>query len=361
MRDLFTRLPTLDQLGDAIRQPARHPREVALLVVGIIGVIVLFIVIALVVFLAREINRRLKARGIVLKVTRQMALIALAVMAGLTLVSGVAGLVYSSNPSFCALCHSGEHTTWRYSSHEKFSCARCHQEPGLAGLAAEKTSLWHMAWVEATDRPAAVRADVPNARCKKCHVVLKKSVVSGGIRMSHAQPEAGGYWCTDCHNAVPHRDAVPVKNAPTMDKCIKCHNDRQASAACLTCHSDDVGEKRTTSIANYPKVQLPRTVACKGCHDLEGEGCTSCHGVEMPHPQEWMSELTHAKAAAFDKKEVCFKCHDRTMFFCNQCHKFPGHSPEWKQIHSEGGFASEPTCMSCHTKEMSPVFCALCH
>lgn len=359
----FLKFFSLERILTTICDPATHREEAALLAVTIIAILLIFLMIVLFIVVVGEVRRRMRIRGIGVRITKKALLIGALILIGLGIIFSFSSLIYSSYPSFCRYCHNREYRSWRYSSHEKFGCASCHQNPGPIGLLTEKMETYQMAFLKTTGayfKP--IRTDVANARCKKCHVQMKKIIVSGGIRMSHAQPESAGYWCTDCHNIVPHGEkVVPFKNLPTMDKCVKCHNEKRASADCLLCHSEDVGEKRTTSIANYPKVQLPRVTTCRGCHDIDAEGCTSCHGVEMPHPPEWMRKLTHARAAAFERKEACFKCHDSSMFFCNRCHKFPGHAPEWKQLHGAGGFAMESSCMACHTPEMSPIFCGLCH
>ncbi|MCL5290972.1 MAG: hypothetical protein M1548_00350, partial [Actinobacteria bacterium] len=74
-------------------------------------------------------------------------------------------------------------------------------------------------------------------------------------------------------------------------------------------------------------------------------------------PRRW-STAGHAKAAAFEKKAICKKCHDNN--FCGNCHHFPGHPADWKLGHRVSGSA-EKACMSCHLADKSPVFCDLCH
>lgn len=346
-----------EKIRSVLQHPAANPKE-TVLIVGIF-LLILLILLILVLFILSLVKAKREKKVIV---TKRALIILSSVLVGLLAVLSLSFLVYSSNSRFCASCHSKEYKTWKDSTHRKAPCLACHRNPGIIGYVVSKMELYRMSVARVRGSyPTSIRAVVRNTSCLRCHgEITEKTVLRYGIRMSHKEPIASGYWCVDCHNIVAHMKVVPVERKPSMDKCIDCHNGEKVSAECKLCHSEDVGQRPTTKIANYPKVYLPPITSCRGCHDLEAEGCTTCHGVEMPHPPEWMDKITHARAAAFERRQVCLKCHDFPTY-CNKCHRFPGHAENWQEIHGAGGFASEPGCMACHTKEMSPIFCGLCH
>ncbi len=263
----------------------------------------------------------------------------------------------SSQPRFCASCHemAGFYENWSKSSHAEVGCTVCHQKAGLFGFAMAKVDLARMSLRKmAGGSEKSIGAVLEERTCKSCHrSIYTKKVVRGSIRVSHAEFLRAGYACADCHGTIGHGERFGAAR-PTMAKCAGCHDGHRASAECSACHAYDVGASAGRSLVDYPKAELP-SGNCKGCHDIAK--CTACHGVEMPHQLGWTPN-GHAKAAAFEKKEICKKCHSES--FCGNCHSFPGHPADWKNGHKTGRSA-EKACMSCHTSDKSPFFCGLCH
>jgi len=50
------------------------------------------------------------------------------------------------------------------------------------------------------------------------------------------------------------------------------------------------------------------------CH--EATWCTDCHGVEMPHPDDFLP--THAESVDELGEASCLTCHDKKA--CDTCH-----------------------------------------
>lgn len=293
------------------------------------------------------------------KVRRPLTLAERIGVTAFILISILAAALYgTSQPRFCSSCHemSNANSTWKESTHKTVGCLVCHQKPGMFGFAMGKVDLLRMTVAKATgkyERP--IKATLEEGGCAKCHkTTYTQKVVSNSIRVSHTDFLKVGYRCGDCHGTIAH-GKTPGATYPTMEKCANCHNGKRAKADCAICHVVDAGVVVRRPVEEYPKVTLA-SGSCKSCHRIEK--CTACHGVEMPHPPGWTERATHAKAAAFEKKEVCTKCHDSG--FCARCHGFPGHPADWKGLHKVDR-SYEKQCMACHTPEKSPVFCALCH
>lgn len=102
---------------------------------------------------------------------------------------------------------------------------------------------------------------------------------------------------------------------------------------------------------------------CLTCH-VEQSFCLNCHGMEMPHPEEFKTK-THPETAAtmIDKCEFCHQ--QSTTLFCDSCHHgkqvdwtFDPAMP-WQNQHAktvvEKGVS--PCLGACHEKQ----FCVDCH
>lgn len=273
-------------------------------------------------------------------------------------------LYYTSQPSLCKSCHiiKADYQSWTESSHKEVGCLTCHSKPGITSFLTESIKrLNYLAYYVKGSYRRPLKAEVSNEACLRCHEETRQgTLVSRTIRISHQEIISGGYFCTDCHNTVAHGQTVAQQRYPTMDKCLTCHTGKSASSECRTCHVKDIGKPIRALPREYVKVHMPERTTCRGCHPIEI--CIKCHGLEMPHPPDWVAppKRTHAKAAAFEKKEVCLRrCHPIQK--CNECHMFPGHYQGWKEDHSKGGPAAEPYCMFCHTVAKNPYLCALCH
>lgn len=113
-------------------------------------------------------------------------------------------------------------------------------------------------------------------------------------------------------------------------------------------------------------VPPPATInECFTCHVRE-EFCDSCHGVQVPHPAEFVekhgTELSSAKDAV-----SCAVCHNKTgdakndAATCALCHH-PGYDPAstqpWRTQHDEVVRRDgAPACFQCHEE----TFCSHCH
>jgi len=205
-------------------------------------------------------------------------------------------------------------------------------------------------------------------QCTTCHGDLDISYpdrVSAGLLYRHAKHFAKGVSdCSQCH--VPNTHEPDKINKPTMTRCFVCHGLTDQSIApgvCTTCHPADFPAIPTSHEDPIWKTDHGTTAEndpflCTSCH--EQAKCTSCHGIDMPHPKDWKDEL-HAQTFFEVGMATCTKCHARApdaVDTCDSCHhpKQPEGVP-WRQAHPDivkarGG----DTCFTCH----NPATCATC-
>ena len=118
---------------------------------------------------------------------------------------------------------------------------------------------------------------------------------------------------------MPHPDnwldlhGKSAEGTPTV--CAKCHQTKD----CLQCHEGNPPPSHDKDWAKqHPLVGGKLPNLCRLCHSAaKGDTCLTCHGVPMPHPDDFA--LEHAKVASFEKKALCFRCHDRKKD-CGECH-----------------------------------------
>jgi hypothetical protein len=348
-----------------LQHPQASPRETVLLA-GMAVVLLLAILSFFSLFFIGKPKSAEEGEEAAKRVPRRMSIATdLVILGGAFLIAVVVTLgVFahvSRQPSYCRSCHemSRDHRSWERSTHRSVECANCHQDPGAFGYVLFKVRQLDMVLARLSrgyEKP--ITANVSNASCLQCHRRgIRDSLVVSGLRVRHRDILAAGYKCVQCHNTAGHGGAVVRPIRPSMDQCSACHNGKRASAACSGCHVVDIGRSVSAQSGNnYPAVRLGKTTTCRGCHSVAS--CNKCHGLELPHPTDWLSGLTHAPAGAFERREqLCSKCH--SDIYCNQCHKLPGHGLNWKAEHGVGGPYKQEGCLGCHVRVAN--LCGICH
>jgi nitrate/TMAO reductase-like tetraheme cytochrome c subunit len=237
---------------------------------------------------------------------RWLLIAAIAVLAVLLMLV-VLAFAYTSQPSFCASCHtiSPFEKTWQTSSHKAVdvTCIDCHFEPGAVGYLKGKTysfiKLAQWAFGQTDKKPEAARTIVAGA-CRHCHPDPKATF------MPHAfHTEVANLDCTECHSGVVHGALVgPEKPQAAADPafCNKCHTGDIAPILFLPIEPAgrehpgapklDVNVWRNNHwrLANqgatidgvaYDKIQ-PET--CAACHQdpTVAKACKGCHFARVP-------------------------------------------------------------------------------
>lgn len=299
-----------------------------------------------------EPKRAWEARG-VLGIVMIIVLIAL--------ILGAAGYADHAvqRDEFCPRCHVLETAvaSAEATPHSVASCVACHRSPGLFGgldlrlrmvsdLIANPTTV-------SIDKPAVVT----DGGCRDCHrTELEDTLTVGVVRVRHSDFRKK-VACASCHGAVGHSlEPTAPRPALRMAVCMSCHDGEQAPRECSECHLSDVAF--TNAAVTFGKIDLPPPTTCRGCHDIAP--CTACHGVEMPHPENWSDPKVHAKLGAFDRSKTCDLCHEAG---CSPCHSqalHTNHGSDWKTVHAT--VKTSAGCLGCHDEaKVGSDMCKLCH
>ncbi len=165
--------------------------------------------------------------------------------------------------------------------------------------------------------------------CESCHTPYS----------DHGKLAWGKEACGTCHGGVPlphpanFRSQMGryVKKAG-FDTCLQCHNTTESQERCTPCHEG--GPKKVVTWHGMPfshENHAKHGIECTTCHtELKAHGgislspkeCNACHGVPMPHPDDFVE--THGKLFTEHKLELdtCSTCHEGGMpgKFCQTCH-----------------------------------------
>ncbi len=198
----------------------------------------------------------------------------------------------------------------------------------------------------------------PFRTCEVCHPdFLSKppQTPENDLIFSHETHLANDVECVTCHERPLGHFDTPV---PMMVACLQCHQGDTAPNECAKCHRkiDEIAPGLDEPVVHLDPDIFTRK-SCEKCHDVN-TWCEQCHGVEMPHPTDWLSAHTSVAAAGGD---TCVKCHQsRDNTFCVRCHgvEMP-HPPYWYSSHGDVAQNNEDVCARCHPS--TPQFCNQCH
>ena len=362
----------------------------------------------------RERRRRQVLRiGIVL-------LVIVALFAGASL----AAAAYTERNSFCEhACHEMEPygATWQASAHHGVACVHCHIKPGAVQFVKAKGSALREVWVHFTGdvkAPIAVTKHIPDSTCttSDCHpngsvedpLVLGTSSTAPSpsatpspstssalsappVSFSHEQHQ-DGTPCIECHAQVVH-SSVPGKpyvDPASMAFCLRCHDGKQASDACQTCHeaphaqrgvcTDCHGLGSWASTFKHPVALGPQhhKVVCEKCHSKASPkaigypaGCVSCHAKEHKTVKQTLCARchvpTHWKPSTFKHpRRGCTDCHTRPhpdRGDCLRCHTTASWANHFSHPVALGGVHAGFPCERCHTNGLDAPGrdCSSCH
>jgi hypothetical protein len=253
--------------------------------------------------------------------------------------------------------------------HAAVSCVACHESGGVFGryVGGVPSRLMHFASQvrgAKTDEYGAVTGSA----CSACHASGLAGVATNkarGLKVSHKEPLSASATCLDCH--AIKAGVVATYNAG-MAPCLRCHDGKQASAKCPTCHDQNAATAARVRATSFASEQIPN-ITCGGCHD-EKKQCDTCHGIRMPHSKEFMA-YAHARAGAvdywFNGGKMCSRCHTATRNPCTKCHasivgRAHGTGPALALTHQKAHATGCDTCHSQWAFVQGRDFCKdLCH
>ncbi len=208
--------------------------------------------------------------------------------------------------------------------------------------------------------------------CFRCHTLTGKPP-AGGIK-------APGK-CSACHTADfdlkpsnhKAKDFYPKGHA----KLAKAPVDRSTGRPVLTEEAAEEAGEAKAEAEGEEKAEGLHLVAvdevnyCSTCHVID-TFCNGCHGMEMPHPEEFKTK-THPEVAKtkMDKCDLCHQVKKTNYLFCNDCHHGKAsnwkYDPKiaWQKQHAKavttngvagclGKCHDQKFCVTCHTK-LKPV------
>jgi hypothetical protein len=187
--------------------------------------------------------------------------------------------------------------------------------------------------------------------CADCHtsvdeqrVTATSSLAVPNLKFSHAAHLDRGTDCATCHGDFSKVGLATIRHLPTEATCLTCHDGKQASQRCSTCHASGSDGRLLTKIGDDPVADdlLPRGDSAWGAeHDL---AFVQDHaGIAKANP------------------ELCSSCHDESS--CQDCHAGPIrplrlHAADYLNSHAVDARAATQDCSSCHSLQ---VECRGCH
>jgi len=288
----------------------------------------------------------------------------------------------TASPALCGSCHEMKTRahSWERSAHTGVKCWQCHQEPRPwyaypMKLADRAQLLSRDIRAHSTrETTAPVDSRVPGTEpvkddvCLQCHDANRKATSGFRIKINHVEHAKRNGSCISCHVRTAHPIEDRSNPLTLMSQCFTCHGTPEkpeASAACSLCHP--TGYKLLPqSHANTRAWQQRRHAVtakhdpkqCTMCH--QQSFCDDCHGLPMPHPDDWTKgEQGHA-AVAETNRAVCTRCHTEKPDPCSMCHH-KAYDPavgSWVRQHpAEVKKQGTSSCLDCHATS----YCVQCH
>ncbi|MBI4733641.1 MAG: NapC/NirT family cytochrome c [Rubrobacteridae bacterium] len=270
----------------------------------------------------------------------------------------LSGAVWETSQSgFCANCHEirPDHTTWTASSHSRVACVDCHEETGAFGKLTRKAlSVQNVsnhllsAFVFPINNDSQLSKTIPSEQCTSCHNAPKDKEF-GLLVFDHAKHVKTN--CAYCHNRVAHEGYTTYTNRIEMESCLKCHEDKKISVACVTCHPNGVASKPSTHLTgDWITTHKPMASAkCyTGCHSQSF--CNNCHKGAKTLPKSHKAANWNKTHKSSINASCAASCH--TQSFCNKCHKNstarPASHKTGNWVGSHKNSANTDCTKSCH-------------
>lgn len=142
------------------------------------------------------------------------------------IIVAIAGMHFTSQPSFCVSCHEmkSQVAAWSTGPHKEVECLSCHATPGTVGYVTAKANGLNQVFQHVTNQvPETIEVNVDPAACIACHTgnsaypkAKNIKLESGDLapKMPHAGILQANTSCITCHQFVGHGQpqAAPTGN-----------------------------------------------------------------------------------------------------------------------------------------------------
>ncbi|WML46920.1 cytochrome c3 family protein [Neobacillus sp. PS3-34] len=239
--------------------------------------------------------------------------------------------------------------------------------------------------------PIQMPKNIPNSACERCHNIGTREVTpSGDLIIPHNKHLAKDIKCIQCHSGVAHGKIAERKvtfksdydkwddtlgkslmsdvkfTSPKMETCIECHEARDVSTACKTCHTTGMEpkshKKENFKFQTHGKSAKKDVKQCHSCHQYMSE--TEIKGMEeVPASQQFLANGT-IKDKSHSAQEYA-----KENSFCKKCHtqRPPSHGKSF--VSGDGPIAKHSTekCLTCHDyqktgfNKITNITCSGCH
>lgn len=342
------------QVPRVLADPRAYQREAMLL--ALFAALTLVFVVVAGMLLADWIRDFARRRSVRLRVRRRGAwtrwVWALCLLELVLLTAALAPFVPATG-SACGACHVVRPSVdaWAAGTHHEVSCYSCHASGAGGALAVSAEAAARLVL-----RSYASRRGVSSSACLGCHASVRSGVIVRRVRMRHSDVIEAMMSCTECHQGVGHEGAsgrVAIERSK-MSLCLTCHDGKNASSECVTCHL-----KPPLDIASGTAATAELKVTCRGCHsEAVAKKCIDCHGLEMPHPDDFLGKHAGLSAAS---PAICERCHDQAggprPCACHTDTNVHGTYSDWFRRHGTAAVSGGRLGCNCHQL----AFCAMCH
>lgn len=254
-----------------------------------------------------------------------------------------------------------------YTCHEQKFCNDCHgmPVPHTAEFVTPKSA------GDAAGHPVAAKDKKLAAKCVMCHGADDKTAFCSDCHHGASMGwkyDAKSDWTSKQHpSAVADKGvAACTEKCHTIKFCNDCHADMKAVPSSHKARTfvkpkspamTVFGKTPAAPKADHALAAMKSTESCSVCHGQGGVNakfCKSCHGMEMPHNDNF--KKFHSKSSP----SKCATCHGFKEV-CSSCHHVGATANTSSWVKSHGGSVNKNGSESCVGKCHKQTDCVKCH
>jgi hypothetical protein len=196
--------------------------------------------------------------------------------------------------------------------------------------------------------------------------------------------------CTQCHSGVAHGKIAERKvtfksdyekwdtslgksmmgdikfTNPKMETCMECHEARDVSTACKTCHTTEMVPKShkedSFKMESHGPAAIKDVSKCDSCHAYMSE-------EEIKDMKEVPASQQFVENGVIENKSLPAQDYAKENTFCKDCHitRPPSHVNGYVNLHGSTAKKGTEKCIACHDlqktgfNKTTNVKCSSCH